>query len=135
VDQEGKLGDGVKGETFISCPSSRLQKKKKLKTNFFHSDVVLQCTRWYVQTFYFYNIFYFILLNTPSIPGKLNRGISVVDTVRILKGDTVTEDDIFKASILGWLIEFVSKIFIFFWGKEFYNRKKKGLICLFPLKK
>jgi len=40
--------------------------------------------------------------------GKLNRGISVVDTVRILKGDAVTEDDIFKATVLGWLIEFVS---------------------------
>jgi hypothetical protein len=38
----------------------------------------------------------------------LNRGISVVDTVRILKGDAVTEDDIFKATVLGWLIEFVS---------------------------
>lgn len=40
--------------------------------------------------------------------GKLNRGISVVDTVRILKGDAVTEDDIFKATVLGWMIEFVS---------------------------
>ncbi|KAG1108795.1 hypothetical protein G6F42_015862 [Rhizopus arrhizus] len=44
--------------------------------------------------------------NVPG--GKLNRGISVVDTVRILKGDAVTEDDIFKATVLGWLIEFVS---------------------------
>ena len=42
--------------------------------------------------------------------GKLNRGISVVDTVRILKGESVTEDDIFKATVLGWLVEFVSSI-------------------------
>jgi hypothetical protein len=86
--------------------------------------------------FYFYTIFYFILYNTPSIPGKLNRGISVVDTVRILKGDAVTEDDIFKASILGWLIEFVSKILVF-WGGGGRNFiiEKKGLICCFPLKK
>jgi hypothetical protein len=47
---------------------------------------------------------------TTVIVGKLNRGISVVDTVRILKGDSVTEDDIFKATVLGWLIEFVSSI-------------------------
>jgi hypothetical protein len=47
-------------------------------------------------------------LNCFLYVGKLNRGISVVDTVRILKGDTVTEDDIFKATVLGWMIEFVS---------------------------
>lgn len=47
---------------------------------------------------------------TTVIIGKLNRGISVVDTVRILKGDSVTEDDIFKATVLGWLIEFVRSI-------------------------
>lgn len=46
------------------------------------------------------------------ILGKLNRGISVVDTVRILKGDTVTEDDIFKATVLGWMIEFVCVLVI-----------------------
>lgn len=39
--------------------------------------------------------------------GKLNRGLSVVDTIRILKGDAVTDDDIFKATVLGWLVEFV----------------------------
>ncbi|GAN06747.1 farnesyl pyrophosphate synthase [Mucor ambiguus] len=48
--------------------------------------------------------------NVPG--GKLNRGISVVDTVRILKGDTVTEDDIFKATVLGWLIEFLQAFFL-----------------------
>ncbi|KAG0749184.1 hypothetical protein G6F66_000397 [Rhizopus arrhizus] len=48
--------------------------------------------------------------NVPG--GKLNRGISVVDTVRILKGDSVTEDDIFKATVLGWLIEFLQAFFL-----------------------
>ncbi|KAL0145784.1 farnesyl pyrophosphate synthase [Mucor lusitanicus] len=48
--------------------------------------------------------------NVPG--GKLNRGISVVDTVRILKGDAVTEDDIFKATVLGWLIEFLQAFFL-----------------------
>ncbi|KAI9267803.1 farnesyl pyrophosphate synthase [Sporodiniella umbellata] len=48
--------------------------------------------------------------NVPG--GKLNRGISVVDTIRILKGDTVTEDDIFKATVLGWLIEFLQAVFL-----------------------
>lgn len=50
-----------------------------------------------------------IHLCMQSFPiGKLNRGLSVVDTIRILKGDAVTDDDIFKASVLGWLVEFVS---------------------------
>ncbi|CEI88549.1 Putative Farnesyl pyrophosphate synthase [Rhizopus microsporus] len=52
------------------------------------------------------NLFY----NVPG--GKLNRGISVVDTVRILKGESVTEDDIFKATVLGWLVEFLQAFFL-----------------------
>ncbi|KAI8988159.1 farnesyl pyrophosphate synthase [Mycotypha africana] len=48
--------------------------------------------------------------NVPG--GKLNRGISVVDTIRILKGDTATEDDIFKATVLGWLVEFLQAFFL-----------------------
>ncbi|KAI8992514.1 farnesyl pyrophosphate synthase [Pilobolus umbonatus] len=48
--------------------------------------------------------------NVPG--GKLNRGISVVDTVRILKGGKTTEDDIFKATVLGWLIEFLQAFFL-----------------------
>ncbi|ORZ25217.1 farnesyl pyrophosphate synthase [Absidia repens] len=48
--------------------------------------------------------------NVPG--GKLNRGLSVVDTIRILKGDAVTEDDIFKASVLGWLVEFLQAFFL-----------------------
>ncbi|KAI7883539.1 farnesyl pyrophosphate synthase [Lichtheimia hyalospora FSU 10163] len=48
--------------------------------------------------------------NVPG--GKLNRGLSVVDTIRILKGDAVTEDDIFKATVLGWLVEFLQAFFL-----------------------
>jgi farnesyl diphosphate synthase len=40
--------------------------------------------------------------------GKLNRGMSVVDTLYILKGDAATEEELHKARILGWLVEFVS---------------------------
>lgn len=49
----------------------------------------------------------YILLTIWVTIGKLNRGLSVVDTIRILKGDAVTDDDIFKATVLGWLVEFV----------------------------
>lgn len=44
--------------------------------------------------------------NVPG--GKLNRGLSVVDTVEILKGRTLTDDEYFKAALLGWCVELVS---------------------------
>ena len=44
--------------------------------------------------------------NVPG--GKLNRGISVVDSVEILKGRALTDEEYFKAALLGWCVEFVS---------------------------
>jgi len=41
--------------------------------------------------------------------GKLNRGLSVVDSVEILKGRALTEDEYQKAAVLGWCIELVSR--------------------------
>ena len=46
--------------------------------------------------------------NTPG--GKLNRGLSVVDTVEILKGRELTEEEYFKAAVLGWCVELVSTL-------------------------
>lgn len=43
--------------------------------------------------------------NVPG--GKLNRGQSVVDSVQILKGRGLTDDEYFKAALLGWCIELV----------------------------
>jgi farnesyl diphosphate synthase len=37
----------------------------------------------------------------------LNRGLSVVDTVEILKGEALTEEEYFKAAVLGWGVELV----------------------------
>src|SRR5450631_3889740 len=44
--------------------------------------------------------------NVPG--GKLNRGLSVVDSVAILKGRELTESEYFKAAVLGWSVEWVS---------------------------
>ena len=43
--------------------------------------------------------------NVPG--GKLNRGMSVVDSVAILKGRELTEAEYFKAAVLGWSVEWV----------------------------
>lgn len=42
-----------------------------------------------------------------ALAGKLNRGMSVVDTVEILKGSSLSEAEHTKAAILGWCIELV----------------------------
>lgn len=45
--------------------------------------------------------------NTPG--GKLNRGMSVVDTVQILQGkDHLDDAEYERAAILGWCVELVS---------------------------
>ncbi|KAJ6607909.1 isoprenoid synthase domain-containing protein [Mycena sp. CBHHK59/15] len=41
--------------------------------------------------------------NVPG--GKLNRGMSVVDTVQILKGTELTEEEYHKTAVLGWCVE------------------------------
>ena len=43
--------------------------------------------------------------NVPG--GKLNRGLSVVDSVAIFKGRELTESEYFKAAVLGWSVEWV----------------------------
>lgn len=48
--------------------------------------------------------------NVPG--GKLNRGMSVVDTVEILKGRALDEDEYFKAAVLGWCIELLQAYFL-----------------------
>lgn len=44
---------------------------------------------------------------TDFLAGKLNRGLSVVDTAEIIKGSDLTDDEYFKAAILGWSVELV----------------------------
>ncbi|KAF9232235.1 isoprenoid synthase domain-containing protein, partial [Melanogaster broomeanus] len=41
--------------------------------------------------------------NVPG--GKLNRGMSVVDSVEILRGRQLSDDEHFKAAVLGWCVE------------------------------
>ncbi|KAI0816067.1 farnesyl-diphosphate synthase [Trametes gibbosa] len=48
--------------------------------------------------------------NVPG--GKLNRGLSVVDSVEILRGRALSEDEYFKAALLGWCIELLQAFFL-----------------------
>ena len=49
----------------------------------------------------------YVKLTTMCNAGKLNRGMSVVDTVEILKGSDLTEAEYLQSAILGWGIELV----------------------------
>jgi hypothetical protein len=45
-----------------------------------------------------------------TVPGgKLNRGLSVIDSLRLLNEGGLTEQEEFQACALGWCIEWVSR--------------------------
>ncbi|KAF7301192.1 Fructose-bisphosphate aldolase [Mycena indigotica] len=48
--------------------------------------------------------------NVPG--GKLNRGMSVVDTAEIIKGAKLDDDEYYKAAILGWGVELLQAFFL-----------------------
>lgn len=51
---------------------------------------------------------YWMVMKCNSFPGKLNRGLSVIDSYKLLKeGQELTKEEIFLASALGWCIEWV----------------------------
>ncbi|KAJ7283194.1 isoprenoid synthase domain-containing protein [Mycena rebaudengoi] len=44
--------------------------------------------------------------------GKLNRGMSVVESAEILKGAELSEDEYYKAAVLGWSVELLQGFFL-----------------------
>ncbi len=62
--------------------------------------------KWFkkVGIYLYQNIYY----NVPG--GKMNRGQSVLDTLKILKEGEITQEEDFKAKVLGWCVEWVSLI-------------------------
>ncbi|KZT68300.1 farnesyl-diphosphate synthase [Daedalea quercina L-15889] len=69
--------------------------------------------------------------NVPG--GKLNRGLSVVDTVEILKGRTLTEDEYFKAALLGWCVELLQAFFLVSDDMMDQSITRRGQPCYFRL--
>ncbi|KAK3679736.1 Farnesyl pyrophosphate synthetase [Recurvomyces mirabilis] len=51
-------------------------------------------------------------VNYNTLGGKYNRGISVIDSAQILLDRKLSEDEFFKASILGWMIELLQAFFL-----------------------
>ncbi|GAB4845899.1 glycerol channel [Ancistrocladus abbreviatus] len=67
--------------------------------------------------------------NVPG--GKLNRGISVVDSYKLLKGAEVTEDEFFLASALGWCVEWLQAYFLVLDDIMDNSHTRRGQACWF----
>ncbi|KFY14874.1 hypothetical protein V492_02358 [Pseudogymnoascus sp. VKM F-4246] len=51
-------------------------------------------------------------LNANAIGGKCNRGMSVPDSVSLMTGKELNEEEYFKAATLGWLTELLQAYFL-----------------------
>ncbi|KAI1159625.1 ERG20 farnesyl diphosphate synthase [Nemania serpens] len=51
-------------------------------------------------------------LKHNTIGGKYNRGLSVIDTTRILLGRDLSEEEYFHAAALGWMTELLQAMFL-----------------------
>ncbi|CAK9182178.1 unnamed protein product [Ilex paraguariensis] len=72
--------------------------------------------------------------NVPG--GKLNRGLSVIDSYKLLKeGKELTEDEIFLAGALGWCIEWLQAYFLVLDDIMDNSHTRRGQPCWFKVPK
>ncbi|TKY72285.1 Farnesyl pyrophosphate synthase 1 [Spatholobus suberectus] len=68
--------------------------------------------------------------------GKLNRGLSVIDSYRLLKdGQALNDDEIFLASALGWCIEWLQAYFLVLDDIMDNSHTRRGQPCWFRVPK
>ncbi|KAI4311852.1 hypothetical protein MLD38_036715 [Melastoma candidum] len=72
--------------------------------------------------------------NVPG--GKLNRGLSVIDSYKyLIEGRELTEEEIFLASALGWCIEWLQAYFLVLDDIMDSSHTRRGQPCWFRLPK
>ncbi|XP_028769934.1 farnesyl pyrophosphate synthase 1 [Neltuma alba] len=71
--------------------------------------------------------------NVPG--GKLNRGLSVIDSYRLLKGEELGEEEFFLASALGWCIEWLQAYFLVLDDIMDNSHTRRGHPCWFRVPK
>nr|AXQ06578.1 farnesyl pyrophosphate synthase [Phalaenopsis japonica] len=69
--------------------------------------------------------------NVPG--GKLNRGISVVDSFEIIKGSQLSDDEFFRAGVLGWCVEWLQAFFLVLDDIMDNSYTRRGQPCWFRL--
>ncbi|CAA0818025.1 Farnesyl pyrophosphate synthase 1- mitochondrial [Striga hermonthica] len=68
--------------------------------------------------------------------GKLNRGLSVIDSYKLLKEEKgLTEDEVFLASALGWCIEWLQAFFLVLDDIMDNSHTRRGQPCWFRVPK
>ncbi|GAV59651.1 polyprenyl_synt domain-containing protein [Cephalotus follicularis] len=71
--------------------------------------------------------------NVPG--GKLNRGLSVLDSYKLLKGEESANDELFLACALGWCIEWLQAYFLVLDDIMDNSHTRRGQPCWFRLPK
>ncbi|KAL3820852.1 hypothetical protein ACJIZ3_006757 [Penstemon smallii] len=71
--------------------------------------------------------------NVPG--GKLNRGLSVIDSYKLLKADELTKDEVFLASALGWCVEWLQAYFLVLDDIMDNSHTRRGQPCWFRVPK
>nr|XP_043619210.1 farnesyl pyrophosphate synthase-like [Erigeron canadensis] len=71
--------------------------------------------------------------NVPR--GKLNRGLSVVDSYKLLKGEELTQEETFLSCTLGWCIEWLQAYFLVLDDITDESHTRRGQPCWFRLPK
>uniref|UniRef100_A0A7C8ZU09 (2E,6E)-farnesyl diphosphate synthase n=1 Tax=Opuntia streptacantha TaxID=393608 RepID=A0A7C8ZU09_OPUST len=72
--------------------------------------------------------------NVPG--GKLNRGLSVLDSYNLLKkGKELMDDEVFQASVLGWCIEWLQAYFLVLDDVMDNSHTRRGTACWFRIPK
>ncbi|KAJ6627791.1 isoprenoid synthase domain-containing protein [Mycena sp. CBHHK59/15] len=63
--------------------------------------------------------------------GKLNRGMSVVDSLEIMKGCPLSEDKYLQAAVLGWAVEFLQAYFLVLDDLMDKSITRRGQLCYY----
>ncbi|KAG5550954.1 hypothetical protein RHGRI_009392 [Rhododendron griersonianum] len=71
--------------------------------------------------------------NVPG--GKLNRGLSVIDSYELLKGEELTDEEVFLACALGWCIEWLQAYFLVLDDIMDNSHTRRGQPCWFRVPK
>ncbi|KAL0328581.1 UNVERIFIED_CONTAM: Farnesyl pyrophosphate synthase [Sesamum calycinum] len=76
------------------------------------------------------------MLDYNVLGGKLNRGLSVVDSYKLLKlGKELTDDEMFLACSLGWCIEWLQAYFLVLDDIMDGSHTRRGQPCWFRMPK
>ncbi|RKP06998.1 isoprenoid synthase domain-containing protein, partial [Thamnocephalis sphaerospora] len=70
-----------------------------------------------------------------TVPGgKMNRGLSVVDTLRILRGDNaIAPEELHKARVLGWCVEWLQAFFLVADDIMDSSKTRRGMPCWYRM--